>query len=140
MKIGFKNDIGKKRKTNEDSFYINEKLCLFIVADGMGGCQGGEVASHMAVETVSEYIIAREPLPSDREDVYNIIMGAIYKANEDIRLKAENDTDLEGMGTTIVSALCCKKHFCISHVGDSRAYLIGDGEIKQLTEDHSKME
>jgi protein phosphatase len=103
----------------------------------MGGYQGGEVASQMAVETVSGYMVTREPLPLDKKNVYKIILDALYKANEDIRLQAESDMNLKGMGTTIVLTICYENHFYVSHVGDSRAYLIRDGEIKQLTEDHS---
>ncbi len=137
MKVGYKSDVGKSREHNEDSLFVDETLGLFIVADGMGGHQGGEVASQMAVEAVSEFLKSRIPFSRDKEVVYKLIMDALYTANEKISKKAKSDVNLKGMGTTIVLALSCDKDLYIANVGDSRAYLIQKESIKQLTEDHT---
>lgn len=136
-KTGYKSDIGKVREINEDSFYLDQEGGIFVVADGMGGHEGGEVASEMAVKIIPESLkdtISKDAL---EENIYDVIMKALLKANEGIRMKAEEDPLLRGMGTTIVLALCHSDDIYISHVGDSRAYLIRNRSIKQLTEDHS---
>jgi protein phosphatase len=137
MKVGYKSDVGKVRDNNEDSLFVDERQGLFIVADGMGGHQGGEVASRMAVEIVRDFLNDKILSSDKKEDFYKLLMEAIFAANESVRLKAEGDINLKGMGTTIVIALCRNDNLYISHVGDSRAYLIREGNIKQLTEDHS---
>ena len=138
MQIGFATDKGKVREMNEDNFFVDKETGLFIVADGMGGYQGGEVASRIAVDVVSKFIKDNIPLLSDKkEDIYKILMESLFRANEKIRIKSNSDMSLKGMGTTIVLVLCRNNGFYISHVGDSRAYLIRQENIKQLTEDHS---
>lgn len=137
MKIGYKSDVGKVRKNNEDSLLVDERQGIFIVADGLGGHQGGGVASHMAVEIVGDFLKDKIPSCDKKEDFYKLLMEAIFIANERIKLQAARDINLKGMGTTIVIALLHNDTLYISHVGDSRAYLIRQGNIKQLTEDHS---
>jgi PPM family protein phosphatase len=134
MEIGYKTDIGLVRKKNEDRFLVDQELCLFIVADGMGGHQGGEVASEMAVKIVASSL--RDSLKNGK-DIVESIHGALQTANEAIWTRAEMDKELNGMGTTVVLALYCKDKIHIAHIGDSRAYLIQDKRIKQLTQDHS---
>lgn len=137
-KVGYKTDVGKIREINEDSLYVDQENGIFVVADGMGGHEGGEIASGIAVEIIPESLkdaISREDMVE--EDIYKIIMKALFKANDSIRMKAEENSLLRGMGTTIVLAFCYDNDLYISHIGDSRAYLIRNGFIKQLTEDHS---
>lgn len=137
MKIGSKRNVGKVRDNSEDSLLVDERQGIFIVADGMGGHQGGEVASHMAVEIVGEFLKDKIHSCDKKEDFYKLLMEAIFIATERIKLQADRDINLKGMGTTIVIAILHNDNLYISHVGDSRAYLIRHGNIKQLTEDHS---
>jgi PPM family protein phosphatase len=133
MKAASMTDQGRVRKTNEDNFFADEALGLFIVADGMGGHAGGEVASRVAIATISEHMKAG----STAADADTLIRGAIDQANTAIRAHADADPTLQGMGTTLVLALCRDDAIHLAHLGDSRAYLIRDGSIERLTEDHS---
>jgi len=139
-------DIGKKRKINEDSFGFFPENGLYVVADGMGGHAGGEVASRLAVESVEDFI----KLSANRDDITwpfeideskskdeNRLNVAIQLANSRIFHEALINKNLNGMGTTIVAAIFAESHLYIGHVGDSRAYLIKNDEIRQLTDDHS---
>lgn len=139
-------DIGKKRKINEDSFGFFPENGLYVVADGMGGHAGGEVASRLAVENVGEFI----KYSANRDDITwpfeidesmskdeNRLNAAIQLANSRIFHEALINKNLNGMGTTIVAALFSEPHLYIGHVGDSRAYLIKNDEMRQLTDDHS---
>jgi protein phosphatase len=121
-------DVGRIREGNEDSML--EEPPLFVVADGMGGAQAGEVASGLAVETLAE-------LPPDDGNVEEELSGAIVEANRRIHGKAQGDRDLAGMGTTLTAAFVHDGQVTIGHVGDSRAYRYRDGELAQLTDDHS---
>lgn len=131
--VGYKTDIGRVRKNNEDRLHVDEKIGLFIVADGMGGHQSGEVASAMAVDIISSEIAKT----LERNNIPVIIHKSIEKANREIYNKANKDINLNGMGTTVVLSLCHEDKIYIAHVGDSKAYLIRDGAIIQLTQDHS---
>jgi protein phosphatase len=135
MKVASMTDPGRVRKTNEDSFFADGRLGLLIVADGMGGHKGGEVASRIAVETISAVIGTR--LAGVDGDLDGLIRGSIEQADAQIRAQADTDPALEDMGTTLVLALCRGSAIHLAHLGDSRAYLIHDGSIRQLTEDHS---
>ena len=146
MKIGYKTDKGKFRERNEDAYFVDQTKRLFIVADGMGGYQGGEIASHLAVQTISKFLSPSSPASflektSERKELHKSVLKAIQQsiaeANEEIHRKASEESQLNGMGTTIVLALFCNDLVYISHVGDSRAYLIRNNTIKQLTKDHS---
>src|SRR5262245_35783739 len=137
MKVASMTDTGRVRKTNEDSFFVDGRLGLLIVADGMGGHNGGEVASRIAVDTISEAIAAQLASPNELENPDSMIRRAIEQADIRIREQADSDPDLQNMGTTLVLALCRGNAIHLAHVGDSRAYLIRNGEIRQLTEDHS---
>ena len=125
-------DIGKKRKTNQDSFYIGLDKKIFIVADGMGGHNGGDIASQMAVKVFPEFInknYESEPIL--------LLKSAIQAANQSIKSFGETKPELEGMGTTIVSFLFRGHNIYVGNVGDSRAYLINNKKIFQLSRDHS---
>lgn len=141
-----KTDVGRKREHNEDQFLINAKHGLFTIADGMGGHAAGEVASRIAVDVINEFI----ELSGDDSDITwpfefdegvsmeeNRIFTAIKLANMKIFEVIRERPDLEGMGTTLVTLLVQGESAYIGHVGDSRAYLVRDGKIRQLTSDHS---
>lgn len=130
-------DKGNKRESNQDSYLVNESLGLFVVADGMGGHSGGEVASSLAVQTVEQEIkmVKSAPLPC-REKLYK----AYEQASVRIFDKAATESpELLGMGTTMVSCYLENKRIYISNVGDSRCYLYSDQYLWQVTEDHSLM-
>ncbi|MFA6033953.1 MAG: Stp1/IreP family PP2C-type Ser/Thr phosphatase [Myxococcota bacterium] len=138
--------IGMKRGHNEDSFFIMQEENLFVVADGMGGHASGEIASQMAVETVANFFKATSnddevtwPFKMDREHDYqeNRLSTGMKLGNLRIYEAAQREVRYRGMGTTMVSALFSDGDVIIGHVGDSRAYLIRNGEIRQITEDHS---
>lgn len=125
-------DIGRKRKTNQDSIYMNPERNLFIVADGMGGHNGGDIASALAVQNIPEYII--EHFEADPQQA---ISNSIKYANSAIKDRGKNDPLLTGMGTTVVSFYFKETTLFIANVGDSRAYLVNRHRLYQLTKDHS---
>ena len=132
MKYAYCTDVGKKRDNNEDALYICSDKEFYIVADGMGGHNAGEIASKKVTEIVSSNL--KEKLEKlNQAD----IISAIEKANKSIFELSEKDDTLKGMGTTIVALTADCDRFIIAHVGDSRAYLISNNEIKKLTMDHS---
>lgn len=137
MKVAVRSDIGRVRRNNEDSFLADSGRGLFIVADGMGGIIGGEVASALAVKVVSEYLGDRLGADSGTEEVYAALMGALVEANQRIKERTDKQTELRGMGTTIILALVRGDTLSLAHVGDSRAYLVRAADIRQLTEDHT---
>ncbi len=122
---GVTSDIGKVREGNEDSFLVEHPL--YAVADGMGGHRGGEVASHLALETVERGF--REGTGS--------IADQIRAANRAVFERSAVDRSVTGMGTTLTAALITPQGLQIAHVGDSRAYLLRGGALRQLTEDHT---
>ena len=139
-------DVGMRREKNEDSYLINAGIGLFIVADGMGGHVGGEFASQLAVKTVEEIVdeIHRNDETSILEDndikpddYISQLKYAIQMASNNIYDEAKKESSLKGMGTTSVVLLVRNDRVFIANVGDSRGYLIRDGQITQLTEDHS---
>ncbi len=137
MKVKAMTDLGKVRKNNEDNFFVDLEGGLFMVADGMGGHRGGEVASEMAVKIISEHIKQNLPLDALKEDIFKVLEEAIIRANKEIKEKADKNNALKGMGTTVIVALIRGEKLYLSHVGDSRAYIIREEKITQLTEDHS---
>lgn len=132
-------DIGKKRTMNQDFIYTSEEPVgnlpnLFVVADGMGGYNGGDVASAFAVEVIKETASkSRETNPR------KIFDEAITMANKAVRKKASESAEFEKMGTTVVLATVVGECLQVANVGDSRLYVIGE-EIRQITEDHSYVE
>jgi protein phosphatase len=137
-----KSDIGKLRDSNEDFIYINNKNIgqlknLYVVADGMGGCNAGEVASELSVKSFVDYVSRENKYNEENTDILNILANAICHANKVVFEKSQNDLDCSGMGTTF--SACCvlnKKLYCL-HIGDSRIYLINNSKIKQVSEDHT---
>ena len=125
-------DPGRVRSTNQDYFRLVPELGLFLLADGMGGARGGERASRMAVECVSD-ILSR----SAHRDAA-ALLGAVEDANQKVLAEATLDPRLEGMGTTLVAVLeTSENDVAIASVGDSRAYLVENGTLRAITEDQS---
>lgn len=133
-------NIGRKRKLNQDYVYTSERAVgylpnLFIVADGMGGHKAGDYASKLAVTTMVEEIARAEEDEPDR-----LLKRAIETANALVKGSAEKVPELEGMGTTVVAAVCDGRKLSVANVGDSRLYVVGSHEIRQITRDHSWVE
>jgi protein phosphatase len=127
---GAATDVGRVRDGNEDAYLVDDAMGLVAVADGMGGHRAGEVASATALEALRAAVIGGRPL---RE--------AIEDANEAVFAKSLTDNSLRGMGTTLtVGTLVAGNTLLLGHVGDSRAYLLHDGELRQVTVDHSLVE
>lgn len=128
-------DKGLRRESNQDSCLINRELGLFIVADGMGGHSGGEVASSMAVETVEEIMLQPDAMKKSPRELLQL---SYEEASKRIFDKAANERpELAGMGTTMVMAHIRGRHLYIGNVGDSRCYLFKKPNLWQVTEDHS---
>ncbi|MGB1582154.1 MAG: Stp1/IreP family PP2C-type Ser/Thr phosphatase [Solirubrobacterales bacterium] len=121
-------DVGRVRKANEDSFFVRSPL--FVVADGMGGAQAGEVASKIAADAF------RAPL-NDSLAPEQRLAQVVQSANLEIHNKSVSDADFQGMGTTLTALLLGDDDVTVAHVGDSRAYRLRDGELIRLTDDHS---
>ena len=136
MKVAYKTDIGKKRTHNEDSIIVDESMHIFLLADGMGGHQAGEVASYLAVK--ESYAWLKENIGKARNigDVSNLLVESLLKAHHTVRAGSATDINLAGMGTTLIQMFVIANNAHICHVGDSRAYLLGNG-IKQITQDHT---
>jgi protein phosphatase len=139
-------NVGMKRTHNEDSFAVIEEDHLYVVADGMGGHASGEVASKMAIDTLREFFRATAadpeatwPYKMDKARGYeeNRLITSIKLANLRIFESAQRDPKLRGMGTTVVAIVVVDDGVLIAHVGDSRVYRLRDGQLEQLTEDHS---
>ena len=128
MRIGVSTHPGRKRRHNEDAYVIEPPL--FAVADGMGGAKAGEVASGLAAAALKEG-------GADGESAEERVTALIQEANSRVFRRANEDRDASGMGTTMTVALVEADRVVFGHVGDSRAYLIRDGQIEQLTDDHS---
>jgi protein phosphatase len=125
-------DIGRKRKTNQDSFYLSMEKKLFVVADGMGGHNGGDIASQMAVKIIPDYLTANIEL-----EPAVLLTNSIQEANSSIKSYGETHQELVGMGTTVVGFYFRGQNIYIGNVGDSRAYMINNKKIFQLSVDHS---
>ncbi len=125
--------VGLVRAGNEDSGYAGPRL--LVVADGMGGHAAGEVASAVTVEALAS-LDGPGPVPADL-DTDDALTTAITRANHRIRELVEADPGRSGMGTTVTAMLWTGDGFTLAHIGDSRAYLLRDGELTQLTRDHT---
>ncbi|WP_163536751.1 Stp1/IreP family PP2C-type Ser/Thr phosphatase [Gracilibacillus sp. YIM 98692] len=139
MKWYCQTDKGKVRHYNEDAAAVlnNEKnYLLAMVADGMGGHQAGDVASQLTLETLETYWNDLQ-VPLEKEEAEKWLYDAVIAANAQVFQKSQQDPSCQGMGTTVVVALCTESFIIVAHIGDSRAYLINDLEYVQLTKDHS---
>ena len=142
-------DVGRKRDHNEDSYVENHSLGLFAVADGMGGHNAGEVASAMAVDILSAEVHRHEKLLASfkhgptlklKRQILNMLEAAVLKICKTIYDTAQAEKGKQGMGTTLSSILIMEKSGFIAHVGDSRIYLIRDGDVHQVTQDHTLLQ
>jgi len=139
-------DTGRKRTNNEDAYLLNDELRLYAVADGVGGNEGGEVASRIAVETIAvvvpDMLGEKDRTPptgalSKTEPDTMALKYALTLANRNIRREQSQNPELSGMATTLTALLLRKGRLFLAHIGDSRAYLLRSGKFKQLTNDHS---
>lgn len=138
-------DVGLLRTHNEDCFDVNDKYHVYIVADGMGGHNHGEIASQIAVESIREFIV--ETLDSDGtlpmgydsslRQHSNHLKRSIHTAHDHVLRAIREDGSLLGMGTTVVSAMHKEQVVAIAHVGDSRGYRMRNGHLELLTQDHT---
>lgn len=137
--------MGRQRQHNEDSFLVENTARLFLVADGMGGHAAGEIASRIAVDSISEFILHTKEDDGTWPHAYdehfkrstNRLMAAVRMANTRVLEAMRKDARLRGMGTTVVAAIADGDVMSFAHVGDSRAYLIRDNALTRITNDHS---
>jgi serine/threonine protein phosphatase PrpC len=127
-----KTDTGRQRHANEDSYFARSPL--FAVADGMGGAQAGEVASRIAAGAFEREAV------TDDQPAEGRLERIAQQANREIHKLAQEDSSRAGMGTTLTAAMLRDDEVALGHVGDSRAYVFRDGELKRLTKDHSLVE
>ena len=139
MKVCGLTDNGLLREHNEDSLFVSdlEDFPLFIVADGMGGHNAGEIASGIAVETIKEKFIENKKDLVHKKNIIKTIEESVFEANKKIYFKALGSSQCSGMGTTLTMAYIFENKIYIGHIGDSRAYYINDIGIEQITEDDS---
>ena len=139
-------DVGMKREQNEDSFLVNEDLGLYLVCDGMGGHAGGETASRLAAQIVERELLSAklrtdDPFAAEASLAETPLAGALREAIEGacaaVFRTSRANPELAGMGTTCISLILHGAQALVGHVGDSRAYLGRDGDVHQLSEDHS---
>ncbi len=144
MRVYAKTDIGKAREMNQDFYYVsqlNENMQLCILADGMGGYKGGEIASSLATNSAREYIERKfELIKHSDEEIMNLIKESMEYANEIVYDKAKANEELEQMGTTLEVCLLYNEKAYIGHIGDSRIYRIRKNIIRRITTDHSYVE
>ena len=141
-------DVGLIRDHNEDTIGDIQDLGLVVLADGMGGHRGGEVASAITVNTIMETLANKlekiKPGDVDEETGYSLesiaVHDAITRANEKVFTSSKENSQYRGMGTTVVVLLFYAGRFTVAHVGDSRLYRYRDGELEQITRDHSLMQ
>ncbi|MCY3729153.1 MAG: protein phosphatase 2C domain-containing protein [Nitrospira sp.] len=136
---------GLVRPTNQDAFLVSDELGLWIVADGMGGHAGGDVASQQTVNAIHDYIAERasQERPAGTEEVPALLQSAIGHANKTVRAYAAAHPEFTGMGTTVVLVYLpapSSPLAWVAHAGDSRAYLIRDQQLSALTRDHTVLE
>jgi protein phosphatase len=137
LDLAWRTDTGLVRVRNEDSVSVHPENRLVIVADGIGGASAGEVASSLAAHTVRDRFRMGGRLPSDKDDALRRATEAVEAANRVIWDKAQTTPKCAGMGTTVVVGYAGPDWLVFAHVGDSRLYRLREGELVQLTKDHS---
>lgn len=143
MKIVAKTDRGHVRETNQDAYAVGEfsdEVVWAVVCDGMGGAAGGNIASALAVKVISDKINASYREKMRDTSIKNMLDSALTAANIEVYDMAEAKHELHGMGTTVVCAIVRDNQAFIVHAGDSRAYVLSDGGIQQITTDHSMVQ
>lgn len=132
-----KTDVGLLRSNNEDAFFLDEQLGLFIVADGMGGHAAGEIASKMAIDLLREKLKSEVKKESTAKELLPALSDAINYANRSIAQAAAENPAWSGMGTTLTVLLIHAQQALIGHVGDSRLYRWSNEKLVQLSDDHT---
>jgi len=138
-------DVGKKRSHNEDAYLVDDEYRVYVVADGMGGHAGGEVASSLAVKTIFEDVKRRRAAlveeerqtPPNEHPAMRLLQEAVKHACSTIYHIGQHEPELHGMGTTVTGITFVDDYAFLAHVGDSRAYLIRGDKIEQLSVDHT---
>ncbi len=133
--LGALSDVGNVRQLNEDylSYYEDELIGVYIIADGMGGHNAGEIASALAAEKVIEYVREHE----EQESLSELIKNSIMHANKSIFDRSVQNDSLKGMGTTITVYMSRKDQHIVANVGDSSCYIVSCGQLLKVTKDHS---
>ncbi len=134
MRSSWKTDTGRVRVNNEDSVLVDEERGIFLLADGLGGHRGGEVASSLAVNEVYGYLKPRLEMIGSAES-YRILAESVASAHSAVFRKSLENPNLHGMGTTLEIAVFVRSAVFICHVGDSRVYLFRNGKLEKLTTD-----
>ena len=141
IKAYAKSDKGKVREMNQDYYYIStslDEVQLYILADGMGGYNGGEIASSLAVQTAKNYIENNfKDIEKDRDSIIQLLGSSMEYANMIVYEKSKENAELQGMGTTLEICLIYNNKVYIGHVGDSRIYRIRKNFIRKLTQDET---
>ena len=136
-----KSDVGKVREMNQDAYYISDsssEVKLYLLADGMGGYNGGEIASKLAVQTAKNYIENNfKDIEKDKDSIIQLLGSSMEYANMVVYEKSKETPELQGMGTTLEICLIYNNKAYIGHVGDSRIYRVRKQFIRKLTQDHS---
>ncbi len=143
MKIAAKTDVGRVRETNQDAYAtgeLPEGVAWAVVCDGMGGVAGGNIAATTAVKVISERITSAYRASMQGRSIKNLLVSAINAANVSVYDIAQANPEFSGMGTTVVCAIVTEHMAYISHVGDSRAYMLSGDTLEQLTRDHSMVQ
>lgn len=143
MRIVAKTDKGNVRDSNQDAYAVGEfsdEVVWSVVCDGMGGAAGGNIASALAVKVISDKINASYRDQMRDGSIKNMLDSALTAANIEVFDFAEAQPELRGMGTTVVCAIVRDNQAYIAHAGDSRAYVINNGSIRQITTDHSMVQ
>lgn len=142
MKFAARTDIGKYRTLNEDSYFVDEEIGLFVLADGVGGHDAGDLASGIAVAVFQEWADEIHKLPADSIDSsptgrLETLKELVNQANHRVYEKSLTRSFSNGMGTTIIGGFITPSELIYAHVGDSRLYILRDGVLEQITTDHS---
>ena len=141
IKAYAKTDIGKVREMNQDDYHISNSLDevqLYMLADGMGGYKGGEIASNQAIQSAISYIENNfKEIEKDKDSIIQLLASSMEYANMIVYEKSKENKELEGMGTTLEIVLIYNNKAYIGHIGDSRIYRIRKSFIRKLTQDHS---
>ena len=140
MRIAAKTDIGHRREENQDSYRAgrqSDDTVWAAVCDGMGGANGGKVASSIATATLEEYFLEHIDAAGTAEEIRRCMLEGIRMANSAIHTTALSDITLAGMGTTVVCVVVRGQEMQVAHVGDSRAYMLRNNAMRLLTRDHS---
>lgn len=144
MEAFAKSDVGKARDMNQDYYHIStyeDEMKIYVLADGMGGYKGGEIASKLATSAALSYIQSNfENVSKEKEEILKLVKSSIEYANMVVYEKSIKDKELEGMGTTLEVCLIYNNKAYIGHVGDSRIYRIRKEFMRKLTHDHSYVE